>query len=162
MTTPATPPTERASPLVLQRARDEQHLRTLAVFYYVLAGLGLLFGCLGLVYVGGGTLLAFLPEDTFASDPDAPPAAAVHAAGWIVIVIGALATVLQLTGSLLLVLTGRFIAARRHRMFCLIVAGLTCLHVPLGTALGVCTFIVLSRERVIALFGGRTPPAIGH
>lgn len=162
MTTAATPPTERANPQVLQRARDEQHLRMLVVFYYILAGLSLLFGCLGLVYIGGGTVLAFLPQDAFASDPDAPPVGVIHAVGWVVVAIGALAAVIQLAGSLLMVLAGRFIAARRHRMFCLVVAGLTCLQVPLGTALGVCTFVVLTREWVIELFGGRTPPAIGH
>lgn len=162
MTTEATPPTERASAQVLQMAGDEQHLRTLPVFYYILAGLGLLFGCFGLLYIGGGAVLAFLPEAAFASNPDAPPAEVIHALGWMVVAIGALALAVQCAGSVLLVLTGRFIAARRHRMFCLVVAGMTCLWVPLGTALGVYTFVILSRERVIEQFGGRSQPAIGR
>ncbi len=162
MTTAATPPTASATPQALQTARDEQHLRTLAVFYYILAGLGLLFGCIGLVYIGGGAVLAFLPEAAFASEPEAPPPEVIHALGWMVVATGALAVAVQCAGALLLVLTGRFITARRHRMFCLIVAGISCLWIPLGTALGVYTFVILSREWVIEQFGGRTQPAIGH
>ena len=59
-------------------------------------------------------------------------------------------------------LAGRFIALRRHRMFCLVIAGLICLWVPLGTALGVYTFVILTRPGVIEWFGGRAQPAIGR
>jgi hypothetical protein len=51
---------------------------------------------------------------------------------------------------------GRCIRDRRHRTFCVIVACLSCLHVPFGTAIGVCTLIVLGRPSVQALF--EAPP----
>ncbi len=146
----------------MERARDDQHLRVLVVCYYILAGLGLLFSCMGTVYIGSGAVLAFLPDDALASDPNAPPAGLIHFVGWVIVAIGGVATAAQFVGALLQLLTARFITARRHRMFCLVVAGLTCLWVPLGTALGVFTFVVLSREWVIEQFGGRTQPAIGH
>ena len=50
MTTAATPPTEPPSRRIafeaFQQERDEQHLRTLVVFYCVLAAMTLVFGCL--------------------------------------------------------------------------------------------------------------------
>ena len=52
---------------------------------------------------------------------------------------------------------GQFLAAwnlyrRRGRTVCLVVAAVECLNVPLGTALGVFTFVVLSRPGVRAAF----------
>ena len=38
--------------------------------------------------------------------------------------------------------------APRHRTFSRVVAGLNCLHIPLGTVLGIFTSIVLGRESV--------------
>jgi hypothetical protein len=49
-------------------------------------------------------------------------------------------------------LAGRFISQERRRVFCLVIAAIHCLHAPLGTALGVCTFIVLLRPSVQARF----------
>ena len=46
------------------------------------------------------------------------------------------------------VLSGLYIRKRKNRMFSFIVAGMNCLQVPFGTALGVFTFIVLSRVPV--------------
>jgi hypothetical protein len=39
---------------------------------------------------------------------------------------------------------------------------LTCLSVPLGTALGAYTFVILTRSDVIERFRRRTQPAIGR
>ena len=41
---------------------------------------------------------------------------------------------------------------RRARTFSLVMAGVNCLSVPLGTTLGVFTFIVLLRESVAAQY----------
>lgn len=56
------------------------------------------------------------------------------------------------TAAALLLFAGRFLSQRRHWLFCLIVAGLSCLNMPLGTVLGVFTIIVLNRESVKSLF----------
>jgi hypothetical protein len=49
-------------------------------------------------------------------------------------------------------LSGLFLRARRHRTFSMVVAAINCLHIPIGTALGVFTFIVLGRESVRKLY----------
>ena len=45
-------------------------------------------------------------------------------------------------------LSGHYIKKRTNRIFSFIIAGTNCMQFPLGTALGVFTFIVLTRESV--------------
>jgi hypothetical protein len=59
--------------------------------------------------------------------------------------------------TLALSMSGLFLLKRRHRMFILIVAGLNCLSVPLGTILGVFTFVVLGRDSVRKAFAASEP-----
>lgn len=46
------------------------------------------------------------------------------------------------------ILSGHYIRKRKNRIFSFIIAGINCMQFPLGTALGVFTFIVLTRESV--------------
>lgn len=57
-------------------------------------------------------------------------------------------------------LTGRFLAQRKHYVFCFVIAALNCMWAPFGTVLGVFTIIVLSRPAVKVMFG-RVPPPDG-
>jgi hypothetical protein len=41
---------------------------------------------------------------------------------------------------------------RKSRVFCMVVAGVSCLEFPYGTALGVFSFIVLGSGSVVQLF----------
>ena len=50
------------------------------------------------------------------------------------------------------VASGLFLRARKYRTFSLVVAGINCLHVPIGTVLGVFTIIVLIRDSVRRLY----------
>ena len=63
---------------------------------------------------------------------------------WFYFVMGAILAVACVAN----ILSGIFLRQRRHRMFSLVVAGLNCLQIPFGTALGVFTLIVLLRESV--------------
>jgi hypothetical protein len=145
----------------LQQRRDEQNLTTLVVSYYVMAGLTLMFGCAGVLYLVFGVGMVFLADDVVAADPNAPPPGVIQLIGGVLAAVGVLIALLQLVSTVLLVMTARFISMRRYRTFCMVVAGLTCLSVPLGTALGVFTFVVLARPAVIERFGGRTDRSIG-
>jgi len=59
-----------------------------------------------------------------------------------------------LFGMLLNVLSAVFLWQRRRRVFSFVVGGLNCLQIPFGTALGVFTIIVLSRDSVRELYSG--------
>ena len=45
-------------------------------------------------------------------------------------------------------IAGRFLATRKHYMFCLVMAAIECLFTPFGTVLGVFTIVVLMRDSV--------------
>lgn len=45
-------------------------------------------------------------------------------------------------------LSARYMTRRKNKVFSMIVAGLNCLSIPLGTILGIFTFVVLSRQTV--------------
>ena len=50
------------------------------------------------------------------------------------------------------IFAGRYLSRRIHHTFCLIMAGLECMFMPLGTVLGVLTIIVLVKPSVKELF----------
>jgi len=132
--------------------RDREHLRLLAIFYYVNAGLNALFSCFALIYVVLGAVFLASPG-TFGTGVDRPPAIL----GYIFTILGAVFLLLGLGFSACLALVGRFLSQRRHRLFCLVIAGIDCIFVPYGTVLGVFTFMVLMRPGMQALFGAAPP-----
>jgi hypothetical protein len=113
------------------------------------------FGGLALVGIGFLFVHYFIMHTLF-SNPDMwksqtqamPPKAFLDAFIWFYLFMG----VLLLTGLVLNVLSGLFLLHKRNRVFSLIIGGLNCLQIPFGTALGVFTIIVLSRDSVRELY----------
>jgi len=151
-----TPPTESTGPVNdTERKKDLDHLKLLAIFYYVFGGLSLLGVCCGGFYLvlgigmvsGGGEMMqgpdAAMPRD------DAEAAAGVFA------VVGGVLMLLSLVAGLLQIKCGRNLQVQKGRTFCMVIAALTCLSVPLGTILGVFTLVVLSRDSVKAMFDAK-------
>ena len=66
--------------------------------------------------------------------------------------IGSMVLIVVLFMAVLEFMVARRIVRRQSRVLCLVVAGLNCLSFPLGTTLGVFTFIVLSRPQVAESF----------
>ncbi len=131
-----------------QRILDEEHLRLLRICYFIMAGtagFALLFGTL---YLAMGLFFAASFSSLPHTAPNAPPAFM----GWIFVAIGGFIVVLAGSGATLCLLTGRALGRRQSRTLCFITAGLCCLQIPFGTALGIFTFIVLGRPSVQALF----------
>ena len=130
--------------------RDEEHLRVLSILYYVWGGLSVVGACfMGAYAVIGGTVL------TAVSQSEREPAAA-WAGAVVFVVMGGLFLLLAAL-AWLTILTGRYLAQRRRYTFCLVMAIVTCLSVPLGTVLGIFTLIVLQRPSVKQLFGVGAP-----
>jgi hypothetical protein len=134
---------------------DDQHLRLLAIFQYVWGGLMALASLVGLIHVVLGLTMIFNAfADPLSSSP--PPASM----GWIFLFLGLAILAVGWTFGGLTIYSGRCMARRRHRAFSLVMAAVHCLNIPLGTILGVCTFIVLMRPSVIAQYHHRrTSPA---
>jgi hypothetical protein len=130
---------------------DEEHLKLLSLGYMISAGTTAFFSLFGLMYVVMGSVMGFMfshmPAN--ANRANQPPPAFI---GWIFGAIG-LAFMIGFGAIALLKLRAGFCLKRRtSRTFCMVVAAISCLEVPYGTALGVLTFIVLGRETVSRLF----------
>ncbi len=146
------PPTPSALPPDVasqnQQRKDREHLKLLAIFHFVFAGLALVgIGFLCVHYAVMHTVFAN-PEMWKSQQQAMPPKAFLDAFIWFYLFMG----VLLFTGLVLNVLSGLFLLQKRNRLFSLIIGGLNCLQIPFGTALGVFTILVLSRDTVRELY----------
>ncbi len=155
------PPSPAPSPLPPdvaaqgQQRKDREHIKLLAIFHFVFAGLALVgVGFLGVHYAIMHTVFSN-PEMWKSQHQAMPPKAFLDAFIWFYLFMG----ILLLTGLVLNVLSGVFLLQKRNRLFSLIIGGLNCLQIPFGTALGVFTILVLSRDSVHQLYSGETRTA---
>jgi len=133
-----------------QQRKDREHIKLLAIFHFVFAGLAFMgIGFLCVHYFIMHTVFSN-PEMWKSQQQAMPPKAFLDAFIWFYLFMG----VLLLTALILNVLSGFFLLQKRNRLFSLIIGGLDCLQIPFGTALGVFTILVLSRETVRQLYAG--------
>jgi hypothetical protein len=128
-----------------QQRKDNEQLRLLAIFHFIVGGLSLVgVGFLFLHYTFMGNI--FSNPDIWKSreGSNPPPEEFFQIFSWIYVVIG----IMLLLACVLNVLSGIFLRQRKNRLFSLIVAGIDCLQIPFGTALGVFTILVLTRDSV--------------
>jgi hypothetical protein len=129
--------------------QDKEHLHLLAIFHYVVAGLGALCSFFPLLYTTVGAIFIFAARHgTANSGEDLPP----EFLGWIFAVLGALLFLIGIAMAICILITGRSLALRKRYSFAFVMACIECLFIPFGTILGVFTIVVLSRESVRALF----------
>jgi hypothetical protein len=129
--------------------QNAEHLRLLAIFHYVVAGLGALFSFFPLLYTTVGAIFIFAARHgPTKPGEDVPP----EFLGWIFAVLGSLLFLIGLAMAICILIAGRGLAHCKRYSFALVMACIECLFVPFGTILGVFTIIVLSRESVKGLF----------
>jgi len=133
--------------------QDREHLRLLAIFHYVVAGLAALFSFFPLLYTTVGAIFIFAARHgTAKPGEELPP----EFLGWIFAVVGLLLFFLGIAMAICILLAGRCLARNKHYTFALVMACIECLFIPFGTILGVFTIVVLSRESVRELFSTAT------
>lgn len=128
----------------LQRQTDESHLKLLAIFHFVVAGLSLLGIGFLLLHFTFMNHIFNNPEFVKQSHGSPPPAEFWRLFQWFYVVCGGI----LLAGCVGNLLSGFWLRARRNRMFSIIVAAINCCQIPMGTVLGVFTIIVLMRDSV--------------
>ena len=135
-----------------QQRRDREHLRLLSIFHCVVGGLAL--AGIGFLFVHYFIMhTVFSNPEMWKSRPEVmPPRAFLDAFIWFYLFMG----VMLLTGLVLNVLSGLFLWQKRHRVFSIVIAWLDCFQIPFGTALGVFTLLVLSRDSVRQLYDQKT------
>lgn len=141
-----------------QAMRDMDHLRLLSLFHYIYGGIVIGMSCMAIFHLVVGIALIVNPR-AFPAPPGARPPDPLL--GWLFAIIGGSVLLLGWTVGLLTIFSGRWIKQRRRRVFSMVLAGINCMWVPLGTVLGVFTFIILLRDSVQTLYepqAGAAPP----
>ena len=123
---------------------DQNQLRLLSIFHYIVGGLSALFACIPFIhfFLGLAMTSGWLEETEPVADT----------VGILFMVFAGIFILIGWTFAVLLIFAGHYLAVNRHYMFCLVIAALSCLFFPFGTVLGVFTIIVLNRESVKKLF----------
>ena len=135
--------------------QDKEHLRVLAIFHYIVAGLGALFSLFPLIYTTLGVIFVFVARHgTPKPGEELPP----EFLGWIFAGVGSLLFLLGIATAICILIAGRCLSGCKCYSFALVMACIECLFIPFGTILGVFTIIVLSRESVKALFSTTRRP----
>jgi hypothetical protein len=135
--------------------QDKEHLRLLAIFHYVVAGLAALFSFFPLLYTTVGAIFIFAARHGTPKPGEEPPPEFI---GWILAIVGSLLFLLGVAIAICILIAGRSLAKPTRYWFALVVACIECLFIPFGTILGVFTIVVLSRESVKALFSTAQAP----
>jgi hypothetical protein len=132
---------------------DEEHLRLVSLGFLISAGFAALFACFGLFYILIGVAmsigLSHIPAS--AGGPNGPPPAFI---GWIFGGMGLVFFLLAGGMAFLRFWAAKCVKRRTSRTYCMVIAGISCLEFPYGTAIGVLSLIVLGRDSVVKLFGG--------
>ena len=139
--------------------RDADHLRILSICWYVVAGLQALMACFLLLYVlfGVGIALFGVAAGTAGGHEARDPSGAAvglpfMGMGLMVGCFGCFLFLLVATLAFLNFKTGQSLVRRRNIALIYVMAALLCTAIPMGTLLGVFTFVVLSRPSVRSTF----------
>jgi hypothetical protein len=135
-----------------QRVVDEEHLRLLSVFHYI-SGILTLF--VSLIFLFQFFMFSVIFDEIMMEISDYtmignynfdPEIFSVLIYLWMVLFF------LFIAFGIAQILSGKFLRAKKHRIFSFIVAIVNILFFPYGTILGVMTIIVLNRSSVIELY----------
>lgn len=126
--------------------KDLEHLKILSICYYISAGITALFSCFPFVHLFVG--IALVTVD-FPTDGKNPPPTGI---GWFFIILASFFILFGWAIAIGTFIAGKRLKQQRSYIFCLVMAGINCAFFPIGTALGIFTFVVLLRDSVKALF----------
>jgi hypothetical protein len=138
--------------------QDAEHLRLLAVFHYVCAGLLALCACIPLIHLVTGLLMLFAPV-IIGPDQNTPPQVRglLSVMGLVFMILAGVIIAAGWMFAGLLAWAGRCLSRRQSYTFCFAMACLVCMVMPFGTVLGIFTIIVLLRPSVKILFAQPAP-----
>ena len=135
-----------------RRIIDEEHLRLLSIFHYI-AGAITLF--ISLIFLAQFFLFSFIFDEVMNNITDIalvgfyefnPEIFSLLVYLWIVLFL------LFVAFGVAQIISGKFLRAKKHRIFSFIVAIINILFFPYGTILGVATIMVVTRSSVVALY----------
>jgi len=125
---------------------NDDLLRILAVFHFVIAGMATMISLFPLVHLIVGIGLV---SGVFTNPRDPFPFALI---GWIFVLFASCWILCGLLFAAFMAVAGRMLLKRRRYFFCLAMAGLACMFMPFGTILGAFTIMTLMKADVRAQF----------
>jgi hypothetical protein len=127
---------------------DVRQLRILAVLHYVYGGLVALGSLYMLMFGWIGIKILWSPAVSAGESPLGLPVGA----GWDFIAASVAGFLLVGFWAAATIVAGKRLRHQTHRAYCIIVAAINTISVPLGTVLGIVTIVTLMRSSVIELF----------
>lgn len=135
----------------------EGHIKVLKICHYVYAGLTLLgLGFLVLHYFMMNTFMRMAPEATSGPNGGAEAVPDFDQVMGIMIWFYVLMGVSFLVIGGLNLMSASFMGKRTNKTFSIVVGGLNCVNIPLGTVLGVFTILTLLKPAARVLYGETT------
>jgi len=136
---------------------DIRHVDLLSLFHFILGGITALFSCMPFIHVFMGLALVFGKFPQGNQSAEFP-----SAFGWIFVVMGSVFILFGWSLAICMLLAGKKLKQRHNRTFCMVIAGMECMLMPLGTILGIFTIMALSKDSIKELFdpSGIEPPPI--
>ena len=126
--------------------KQNNNLNILSIFHYVFAGITGLTACFPIFHlIMGLTMLFgdFYPQEV---SPEMPFPFEVF--GLMFTLIPAAIILLGWAFAIAAAISGYFLSKRRNYTYCLIIAGISCIFMPIGTILGVFTLVELQKDDV--------------
>jgi hypothetical protein len=128
--------------------QNARYLDLLSVFHYIYGGITALFSCVPFLHLAIGVAIVSGAMDEGRSG--APP----RLFGFVFILMAAIFIILGWSLAICEIIAGYKLKRRKSHMFCVVVAAVECVLMPLGTVLGVFTILLLQKESVKNLFSG--------
>jgi hypothetical protein len=130
--------------------QDESNLNVLGILFFVYAGM---IGIGALALSAFAVLPAMLISGAAAGAKAAPSAPPSLLLGGVFAAMFGLFALILAVQCVIMILAGRALGRRQHYVLVMIGACGALLHMPLGTALGICTILILQKPAVKAAFG---------
>lgn len=125
-------------------SQEEQNLNLLSTFHYIMGALTALFACIPIIHLVVGIAMF---AGGFNGGDIAPRIIAL-----IFIILAAVIILVGWIFAILIIICGRRLKQRRSYNYCLVIAFMECLIVPIGTVLGIFSIVTLTRDSVKQLF----------
>lgn len=125
-------------------SQEEQNLDLLGTFHYIMGALMALFASIPIIHLVVGIVLL---TGVYNGGDVTPRNIAL-----IFIILAAIIILVGWAFAVMIIICGRRLKERRSYNFCLVIAFMECLIMPIGTVLGIFSIITLTKESVKKLF----------
>jgi hypothetical protein len=135
--------------------KELEQIKTIAIFTFVYAGVSALFAFFPVIHLSIG--ISMLNGSLFGGSAPSDTEFPFNMFALMFTIIPAIMILAGLTYAIALAISGNFLLKKRHYLFCMIMAGISCAFAPFGTVLGIFTILLLQRPSVKELFNYGIP-----